>query len=149
VAARSGQAARDTGEGDFDPAAGVDGTEDQWEEKSIDSGEKIEWEKGKPLIGAFIAKREVTSDDGELLTMLVFADRTAGRVFTWAGPKLKEAFEHVTPGSYVRVEWIDDKDVGRPSPMKMFSVKVRPDPATPVELNPKGPGTAGTEAEPF
>jgi hypothetical protein len=134
----------------YNPDDPTDPFADEWEEKSLDGGEKIEWERGVPIEGAFIAKRYVTMDGEKDPTLqLIFEVKGLGRMFTWAGPKLSEAFEHVTEGSYVRVTWTDDKNVGRPSPMKVFSVQVRKSPATSAERNPKGPGTAGTTEEPF
>jgi len=117
-----------------------DDTEEGWQEVTLEGGDKIDWSKTPEIEGTFLAKRIVDTDEDQLL-MLIFDEKKAGRVFTWAGPKLREAFTDILPGSRVRVSYVGDKEVNRPSPMRMFKVMVR-----------VGPGSytgPGAEDEPF
>jgi hypothetical protein len=98
--------------------------EDEWEEVSLEGGEQINWDETPNVEGVFKGSRQV-DHEGETLTMLVFDDKTQGRCFCWAGPKLLEAFTNVVPGSEIRCQYTGNKDVGRPSPMRMFKVQVR------------------------
>ena len=143
VATRSGQAAHDAKAGEFEPAKGVVGDDDEWEDVSLEGGDQIKWDDTPSIEGVFKGSRDVVSNDGEIILMLIFEDRELGRCFAWAGPKLKEAFANVAPGSYVRVAMTGEKNVGKPSPMKMFKVMVHKGGVDPT-LPPRGPGSYTT-----
>lgn len=85
-------------------------------------------EFGQATVGIFTGYIEQDGKFGPQ-TVLNFNGVDGSEPFSLnANPDLKRKMKKLVPGNLVRVEYVDDLDVGKESPMKVFKVQQAPAP---------------------
>lgn len=114
--------------------------DDFWDdavEVDTEFGDKFKFGKGKDEIttftGRFLRTKQVPNpDDGELMHAAEFLDNEGEKVYCWLPSTLRNAFDNVNNGDYVRIELTGEEPTDKGNPMLLFSVKVKK--GSPVNL---------------
>jgi hypothetical protein len=102
-------------------------TDDGWKTVSEDEVDetKIVFEViGDVYVGRYLGSRVLSNADGNY-TQLRFESVDGGYYFTNANYSLHKSFTDMRPGTTVRITFVDEKDVGQRSPMRVFRVDTR------------------------
>lgn len=78
---------------------------------------------GDSVEGEFRRAREVRVD-GRVSTIYDLRDERGRNLSFWGTPYLDSRLGDVGPGSYIRVTYVEDEDVGQDSPMRVFRIEV-------------------------
>jgi hypothetical protein len=100
-----------------------DGTEEQIQETKI-----VFEEIGDEFIGYYLGLREIRDRSSQQFYQQArFRDPETDEIcYMRANHSLKEGLAKVTIGSLTKVNYVDDVDTGQASPMRSFSVAVKP-----------------------
>lgn len=100
--------------------------ETQWETIAEESGTRIIFDTiGDQFEGTYLATTLIEPDGSEAFKQQRFRGADGGIYVTNGGYKLREAFDEIPGGAYVRITYVADIDVGRSAPMKDFRVETR------------------------
>lgn len=105
-------------------------TNDGWvtvSEPEVDETKIVFDTIGDEFIGTYLGMRSIVNEDGKF-TQLRFKGigEAEGEIFfTNANYSLNKSFTKVRPGRVVRVTFVEEKDTGQDSPMRIFQVDVK------------------------
>lgn len=106
----------------------------QWRQVSDDDVEETKHsfdDMNVPFIGTYRGARIIETDEGKF-TQFLF-DVEGQRYFINAGFNLIQGMRKVLMGQTCRITWINNRDTGQETPMRVFRVDVaKPAPGTPA-----------------
>lgn len=81
---------------------------------------------GDVFVGRFVEKRTLTPNPEQSWDQFVFRGIEDGELYGInSSYSIAKGMETVQPGSVVRLTYVKDVEVGRPSPMKDFKIEVK------------------------
>lgn len=108
----------------------------EWEERGQKEAEDFTpvisfKEMGQAVVGKYLGTKDVPDGKFGPETHYQFQSRD-GKFAINPNPDLKKRYSVIKVGDIVRTTWVGEKDVGQPTPMKVFRCEVAKKKATPA-----------------